>query len=153
MVPFWGISRVTGHSREKILGKECDFCHIQPQKMEDPIKYTYQSIRELGIRPLMDQIQIYQLAEHPLPVETLPKMPGTRRYERWLRFLRSGRPGARQRILCEMARVEKAGGRLLTRELDLRKTVELNFRAEVCAVLGCSPKAAADFVKRKCRAV
>ncbi len=75
------------------------------------------------------------------------------RKERNTHLLRSGRPGARQRILGEMARVEASGNRLLTREIDLRRMVERNFRAEVSAVLGCSPKAAADFVKRTYLAV
>lgn len=79
MIPFWGVSEVVGHSREKILGKECDFCEIRPKRLDEPIKYTYQTIRELGIRPLMTPQEMIQLLQRPLPPSELGKMPGTRR--------------------------------------------------------------------------
>lgn len=151
MVPFWGLSQVVGHSREKVLGQDCDFCHIVPRRLEEPIKYTHQTMVELGIRPLMTALQIRHLAVEPLQVGEVACMPGTRRYQRWIRLLRSGRAGARRKILTEMAAVEAAGSTLRFREKDLRSTVEKNYLAEVTAVLHCSVQKAAEFVKQSCR--
>lgn len=151
MIPFWGLSEVVGNSRERILGKECEFCEIQPQRLNEPIKYTHQTIRELGIRPVMSPQEMILLLQQPLPPSQLEKMPGTRRYQRWIRLLRSGRKGARRKILREMTEVETAGGRLLAREKDLRLTVERNYRAEVSEVLQLSPQKADRFVKASYR--
>lgn len=151
MVPFWGLSQVVGYSRDKVLGQECDFCHIVPLRLDEPIKYTHQTMVELGIRPLMTAPQIRHLAVEPLQVGEVSNMPGTRRYQRWIRLLRSGRAGARRKILTEMAAVEAAGSILRFREKDLRMTVEKNYRAEVTAVLHCSAQKAAEFVRQSCR--
>jgi len=151
MVPFWGLSRVLGHSRETILGQEHNFCLILPKRLQEPIKYTHQTISDLGIRILMTPLQLRELVSEPLPPGELQQMPGTRRYQRWIRLLRSGRLGARRKILGEMAGVEATGAPLLTREKDLRATIDRNFRAEVSHVLNCSPQKAARFVNASCQ--
>ena len=38
MMPFWGLGKVTGVSRSKILGCELDFCHIRPLRLHHPIR-------------------------------------------------------------------------------------------------------------------
>ena len=151
MIPFWGLSEVWGHSRETLLGKEYDFCLIRPKRLDEPIKYTHQTIRELGIRALMTPLQLESLLQQPDQPEKLLRMPGTRRYQRWTRLLRSGRAGARCKILGEMAVLDHQGVPLMTREKDLRQTIESNFRAEVREVLACSPEKAARFVKAVCQ--
>ncbi len=144
MVPFWGLSKVTGVSRAKVLGIDLDFCHIRPLRQNHPIRIPKADLIGMGVRPILSGRQMTEiifLGHFPQKVVRLGQSPG---YHQWIKLLRSGMPGVRPWILRQMCRSVRPLG---PRESELRETIRQNFREEIRLVFGCSRRQAAAYAR------
>ena len=147
MMPFWGLGEVTGLTQETVLGAPFEFYHIRPLRLDHPIKFPERDLAEMGFRPVLSGREMREIVFGRPPASISCEGAQVGGYHRWVKLLRSGRPGVRRVILCEIQQAVASGRILHTRESELRAVVTQNFREEIQLVFGCSRQKAAAYAR------
>lgn len=136
--PFRGVCTVVACKSETMLGKAQLFYELRPSGSQSTIKIPAAQMVAQGVRPVMSEEEMSQVLGLAVSALEFPDESYGQRMDRWIANLRSGDHAGPPAILRELLVLQQRGGRLTSKENDLRESLSKSLRQEIALALNLS---------------